>query len=131
MLRGKPPQHRAALSDAIDETLRDVAGVAADDRPEVITEHDPDDLNIISDSIGVHRNSDAILVQPTLNQDCTLDQKRVLYAAIVQVLHQKMGLRPEDIASNVLEANNDDWSFSNVIATTSTPSHDERQRRPT
>jgi 4-oxalocrotonate tautomerase len=111
--------------------LSDVVGVAPNDRPEVITEHEPDDVNIVPDSIGVQRFSDAIPVQLTFSQDCTLDQKRVLYPAVVQVLQQRMGLQPEDVASNVLEANNDDWCFSNVIATTSTPSHDERQRRPT
>lgn len=103
MLRGKPPQHRAALCDVIYKTLSDVVGVAADDRPEVITEHEPDDLYIVPDSIGVQRSSEAIPVQLTFNQDCTLDQKRVLYAAIVQVLQQRMGPRPEDVASNVLE----------------------------
>jgi hypothetical protein len=93
MLRGKPPKHRAARRDVIYEPLSDVVGVAADDRPEVITEHEPDDLNIVPDSIGVQRSSEAILVQLTFNQNCTLDQKRVLYATIVQVLQQWMGHR--------------------------------------
>jgi 4-oxalocrotonate tautomerase len=96
--------------------LRDVAGVAADDCHEVTTEHEPDDLNIVPDSIGVQRSSDAILVQLSFDEDCTLDQKRVLYAAIVHVLQQRMGLRPEDIAINVLDVKKDDRSFVNVIA---------------
>jgi 4-oxalocrotonate tautomerase len=83
ILRGKPPEYRAALCDASYETLSDVVGVAVDDRDEVITEHEPDDLNTVPNSIGVQRSSDAILLQLSFNEDCTLDQKRVLYVAIV------------------------------------------------
>jgi Tautomerase enzyme len=71
-------------------------------RHEVITEYEPNDLNIIPKSIGGQASSDAILVQLTFNEDWTLDQKQVLYAAIGQVLQQRMGLRPEDVAINVL-----------------------------
>jgi hypothetical protein len=40
-LRGKPPEYRAALFDAIYQTLSEVAGLAADDRHEAITEYEP------------------------------------------------------------------------------------------
>ena len=52
MSRGKSSEYRAALRDTIYETLRDVVGVPADDRHEVITEHEPDNLNIAPDFFG-------------------------------------------------------------------------------
>jgi 4-oxalocrotonate tautomerase len=63
----------------------------------------------------VQRYSDTILVQITFNEPHTLDQKRNLYAAIVQALQQKVGLRPEDVIINLLEAK-ENWSFGNGVA---------------
>jgi hypothetical protein len=38
-------------------------------RHEVITEHEPNDLNVVPKSIGGQASSDAILVQLTFNED--------------------------------------------------------------
>jgi 4-oxalocrotonate tautomerase len=116
MLHGKPPEYRALLRDTIYETLRDVVGVPADDRHEVITEHEPANLNIAPNFFGVKRTSDAILVQITFNEGRTLDQKRALYTAIVQALQQRVGLRPEDVTVNLLEVKKENWSFGNGVA---------------
>jgi phenylpyruvate tautomerase PptA (4-oxalocrotonate tautomerase family) len=116
MLRGKPPEYRAALRDTIYQTLHDVVGVPADDRHEVITEHEPENLNIAPNFFGVQRTSDAILVQITFNEGRSIDQKRALYAAIVQALQQRVGLRPEDVAVNLLDVKKENWSFGNGIA---------------
>jgi phenylpyruvate tautomerase PptA (4-oxalocrotonate tautomerase family) len=116
MLRGKSSQYRAALRDTIYESLRDVVGVPADDRHEVITEHDSENLNIARSFFGVQRSSDAILVQITFNEGRTLDQKRALYIAIVQALQQRVGLRPEDVTINLLEVKKENWSFGNGVA---------------
>lgn len=116
MLRGKPAQYRAALRDTIYETLRDIVGVPADDRHEVITEHEPDNLNIAPNFFGIQRSPDAILVQITFNEGRTVDQKRALYTAMVQALQQQVGLRPEDVTINLLEVKKENWSFGNGIA---------------
>jgi 4-oxalocrotonate tautomerase len=116
MLRGKPPKYRAELRDTIYETLRDVAGVPADDRHEVIAEYEPDNLNIAPEFFGVRRTADAILVQITINEGRTIDQKRALYVAIVAALQQRVGLRPEDVTINLLEVKKENWSFGNGIA---------------
>jgi phenylpyruvate tautomerase PptA (4-oxalocrotonate tautomerase family) len=116
MLRGKPPKYRAALRDTIYETLRDVVGVPADDRHEVIAEYEPDNLNIAPEFFGVRRTADAILVQITINEGRTIDQKRALYVAIVAALQQRVGLRPEDVTINLLEVKKENWSFGNGIA---------------
>jgi 4-oxalocrotonate tautomerase len=116
MLRGKPPEYRAALRDTIYQTLHDVVGVPADDRHEVITEHEPENLNIAPNFFGVQRTSDAILVQITFNEGRSIDQKQALYAAIVQALQQRVGLRPEDVAVNLLDVKKENWSFGNGIA---------------
>jgi 4-oxalocrotonate tautomerase len=116
MARGKPPEYRAALRDTIYETLRDVVGVPADDRHEVITEHESANLNIAPEFFGVNRSPEAILVQITLNEGRTVDQKRNLYTAIVRGLQRRVGLRPEDVTINLLEVKKENWSFGNGIA---------------
>jgi 4-oxalocrotonate tautomerase len=116
MLRGKPPEYRAELRDTIYETLRDVVGVPVGDRHEVVTEHEPDDLNIATDFFGVHRTAEAILVQITLNEGRSVDQKRALFTAIVQELQHRVGLRPDDVTVNLVEVKKENWSFGNGIA---------------
>jgi hypothetical protein len=76
MMRGKSALYRAALRETIYETLRNVVGVAAEDRHEMITEYEHNDLNIVANLIGGTPSSDAILVQLTFNEGCTLGKNR-------------------------------------------------------
>jgi 4-oxalocrotonate tautomerase len=116
MIRGKSPEHRAAVRDTICETLRDVVGVLACDRHEVITEGEPDNLNIAPEFLGVRRSSDAILVQITLNEGHTIEQKQGLYVAIVEALHRRVGLRREDVIISLVDVKKENWSFGNGTA---------------
>ena len=116
MIRGKSPEHRAAVRDTIYETLRDVVGVLACDRHEVITECEPDNLNIAPEFFGVRRSSDAILVQITLNEAHTIEQKQGLYVAIVEALHRRVGLRREDVIVSLVDVKRENWSFGNGMA---------------
>ena len=117
MLRGKSSEYRAALRDTIYETLRDVVGVPADDRHEVITEHEPDNLNIAPDAEG------CIALQGDLGSDHfergprhRPQAERALYAAIVKALERRVGLRPDDVTINLLEVKKENWSSGSGIA---------------
>jgi 4-oxalocrotonate tautomerase len=116
MIRGKPPEHRAAVCDTIYKTLRDVLGVLACDRNIVITECEPDNLDIAPEFLGVRRSSEAMLVQITLNEGHTIEQKQGLYVATVEALHHQVGLRREDVIISLIEVKKENWSFGNGMA---------------
>lgn len=113
LLRGKSPEYRTTLRDVVYETLKAVVGVPEKDRFEVLTEHDPGNLNISPDFLGIERSSDAILVQITFNEGRTVDQKRAFYLALTEALEERLGIRPQDVVINLLEVKKENWSFGN------------------
>jgi 4-oxalocrotonate tautomerase len=121
LLRGKSPEHRATLRDAVYSILKDVVNVPDKDRFEVVTEHDPENLNISPDFLGIERSSDAVLVQITFNEGRTTEQKRALYAALASALNERLGIRPEDVVVSLVEVKKENWSFGNGHAQYAVP----------
>jgi 4-oxalocrotonate tautomerase len=40
-----------------------------------------------------------------------VDQKRAFYKAIADGLHERLGLRPEDVFISLVEVGKENWSF--------------------
>jgi len=90
-----------------------VLNVPKDDRFQVIIEHGRSELVIVSDYLGIHRTADAIIIQITLNEGRTTEIKKKFYQALVDGLHQQVGLRREDVVINLVEVKKENWSFGN------------------
>jgi hypothetical protein len=113
MFQGKPTVYRAAIRDAVCETLRDVLDVAAEGCHAVVIDHEPDNQNNLTNYFGVQANSDAILVTIAFNEEIGLDQRGLLYIAIVRALRQRVGLPSNEVAVTLVEVG-EQGSFSNV-----------------
>jgi 4-oxalocrotonate tautomerase len=113
LLRGKSPEYLATLRDVVYETLNGVVGVPDNDRFEVLTEHDPGNLDISPDYLGIERSKDAVLIQITLNEGRTVDLKRAFYLALAGALKERLGMRPEDVMVSLIEVKKENWSFGN------------------
>ena len=114
--RGKSPEYRATLRDVVYETLNSVIGVPEDDRFEVLSEHDPENLDISPTYLGIERSAEAILIQITLNEGRTVEAKRAFYAALAAALEERLCIRPEDLTISLVEVKKENWSFGNGIA---------------
>ncbi len=92
-----------------------------DDRFQVITEHD--EVNSICDPnfFGISRRKDLIFVQLTLAEGRTLEQKRGFYKRVVDDLHDRLGVRKEDVFISLVGTGREDWSFGNGEASLSSP----------
>jgi 4-oxalocrotonate tautomerase len=110
---GKSENYRRAIGDVIYESMLTTINVPVDDRFQIITEHAPSNLIINPVYLGIQRSPDCIVVQITLNEGRTVDQKRALYKAIADGLHQRIGLRREDLFINLVEVRKENWSFGN------------------
>ena len=53
------------------------------------------------------------MIQVTLNEGRTLEQKRAFYKAVADGLHDRIGLRREDVTTNLVEVKKENWSFGN------------------
>jgi 4-oxalocrotonate tautomerase len=114
--RGKSPEYRRVLRDVVYETLNTVIGVPDGDRFEVVTEHDPGDLDISPDYLGIDRSADAIVIQITLNEGRSVELKQAFFAALARALEERLGLRPADVTISLVEVKKENWSFGNGIA---------------
>jgi 4-oxalocrotonate tautomerase len=90
--------------------------VPEDDRFMVISEHDADDLSYGASYLGIARSDDLVIIQITVSNTRSIDQKKALFRAIAAKLVENPGLRPQDVFINLLEVANENWSFGNGIA---------------
>jgi 4-oxalocrotonate tautomerase len=111
--KGKNGDYRSTVGDTVYEAMIRVLNVPKDDRFQVIAEHSAGDLVIDPDYLGIHRSADAILIQVTLNEGRTVEMKRAFYQAVADGLHQRLGLRREDVVINLVEVKKENWSFGN------------------
>jgi len=116
ILKGKPPEYRRAILSNIYQAMIEAFGVPAEDRFMVLSEHDESDFAFSPTYLDIPRTSDLIMIQITANNTRTLDQKKALYAKIVELLVKNPGVRPEDVLISLVEVAKENWSFGNGIA---------------
>ena len=113
---GKSPAYRRTLADAVHQAMVDTINIPEDDRFQVINEHTSQGLIYSDRYLDISRSDEVIFIQITLNVGRVLEQKKALYARIVGLLGDKLGVRREDVLITLLEVNREDWSFGNGVA---------------
>ncbi len=63
--------------------------------------------------MGIQRTVDCVLIQITLSEGRTVEQKQTFYKAIADGLHERLGMRREDVFINLVEVRKENWSFGN------------------
>src|SRR5215510_7439163 len=117
MPRTKGSAFRKAVSSGIQQALVETFGVPQDDLFQVITEHEPGTEIVRPTSyLGVQYSDDLTLIQLTVSDTRTVDQKKALFACIVHHLSATASLRPEDVFINLVEVKKENWSFGRGIA---------------
>jgi len=110
---GKPESYRRAIGEAVHRAMVEAINVPPLDRFQIITEHEVDGLVYDPSYLGIERTHDVIFIQITLNTGRTVDQKKALYARIVELLAEDLGVRPQDVLINLVEVPKENWSFGN------------------
>jgi 4-oxalocrotonate tautomerase len=116
LIEGKAPGYRAAIGEVVYDAMISVLGVPVDDRFQVITEHAAADLVFDDRYLGITRTADCVFIQVTLNDGRAVQQKRDFYQAIADGLHERIGLRREDVFVSLVEVRKENWSFGNGAA---------------
>jgi phenylpyruvate tautomerase PptA (4-oxalocrotonate tautomerase family) len=110
---GKSADYRSGIGEVVYNALVGVLNAPQNDRFQVITEHTSGNLVIDPTYFGIERTKDAIIIQVTLNEGRTVDMKRAFYKAVADGLHERLGLRREDVFINLVEVKKENWSFGN------------------
>ncbi len=109
--KGKSASYRQAISAGIHQALIKIFSVPPDDLFQIMTEHGPEGLIHAPSYLGNIYSRDFIIVQITVSDTRTLDQKKILYKQIIENLVANPGLRPDDVMINLLEVKKENWSF--------------------
>ena len=114
MPQGKSPEYRRAVSAGVQRALVETFDVPEDDLFQVITEHGPGTEIVHAPRyLGIAYTDDLTLIQLTVSDTRTLEQKRRLFRRIADQLAESPGLRREDVFINLVETRKENWSFGN------------------
>ena len=114
--RGKSADYRKTLGEIVYNAMIDLINVPRDDKFQVITEHDRDDLNFAGSYLGNSYSEDIVFIQVTLNAGRSLELKKAFYKRIVDDFQTQLRGRPDDIVINLVEVAKENWSFGHGIA---------------
>ena len=113
LARGKPSDYRRAVGEVVYDAMRTTLNVPEDDRFQIINEHPAENLIIDPGYLGIARTADCILIEITLNDGRTVEQKKAFYKAVADGLQQRVKLRREDVFISLVEVRKENWSFGN------------------
>lgn len=113
LMEGKPENYRRAISEGVHRAMVETINVPALDKFQVITSHAAGDIVFDPEYLGIKRTDGVVFIQITLNSGRTVEQKKALYARVVELLAENPGVRREDVLVNLVEVSKEDWSFGN------------------
>jgi phenylpyruvate tautomerase PptA (4-oxalocrotonate tautomerase family) len=101
------------VGEIVYEMMTTHINVPKDDKFQVITKHDSQELIVPKSYLGIEYSEEIIFIQVTLNEGRTTELKKKFYKAICEGLVEKLKVRPQDIVINLIEVNKENWSFGN------------------
>lgn len=116
MRAGKPVAYRQAIFDGIYRAMRETFDVPEDDQFMTIQELDAANFRYSPTYFGVARSDDIVMIQISVRNTRSPEQKKALYRRIADVLGENPGIRPEDVFVNLIEGLKENWSFGHGLA---------------
>ncbi|MBM3599971.1 MAG: tautomerase family protein [Alphaproteobacteria bacterium] len=113
---GKTEAYKQAIVQNLYLAMRETFNVPEDDIFMTVSEHDRSDFTFGRDYLGIQRSDDLVIIQLTVSNTRTVEQKKALFKRISDRLVAAPGLRPEDVFINLVEAAKENWSFGNGVA---------------
>ena len=113
LVQGKSAEYRRTITDVVYDAMLGTINVPSNDRFEIVTEHPLDNFVADKTYLGIARTDDCIIIQVTLNGGRTVEMKRAFYKFIADGLHERIGVRREDVFISLVEVPKENWSFGN------------------
>jgi 4-oxalocrotonate tautomerase len=108
------PEQVRAIGDVVYESMTGVANVPAHDKFQIVTRHAADELIYPGEGyLGVTYTPKIVFIQVTWNAGRSTEVKKAFYRAVADGIHERTGLRKEDVWISLVDVNREDWSFGN------------------
>jgi 4-oxalocrotonate tautomerase len=114
--RGKSAEYRKTLGEIVYKAMIDLINVPQDDKFQVITEHDRDDLNYAESYLCNRYSEDVVFIQITLNSGRSVELKKAFYKRIADDFQKQLNGRRDDVVIILVEVAKENWSFGQGIA---------------
>ncbi len=111
LLKGKSPEYLKSLSDSLHRALVETFEVPADDRFQVIHQHERGELIFDTQYMGGPRSDNYVLICVTAGRQRSTKIKQGFYRHLVNLLQDSPGIRPEDVMVVINTTQADEWSF--------------------
>lgn len=82
------------------------------DRYQIITQHDPAEMQILDTGLGCQR-TDQFLIFSLTTRPRTVAQKQQFYHDLVATVHTQLGIRPKNSMLNLTVKRDENWRFTN------------------
>jgi phenylpyruvate tautomerase PptA (4-oxalocrotonate tautomerase family) len=111
LLAGRAGRDLRLIGDAVHEAMVEQLNVPPRDRFQVVTQHSAATLQFDRHYLDIERSDRFVMVRVTLAAGRTDEAKSAFYARLAELLAERIGLRPEDLAVILVENERTDWSF--------------------
>jgi 4-oxalocrotonate tautomerase len=102
------------VSDAVYQSMIDVANVPPHDKFQVINRHPADEIVYPEEGyLGLNYTRDLIIIQVTWVGGRSTEVKKNFFRQVANEIHEKGGVRKEDVWINLVDTHREDWSFGN------------------
>jgi 4-oxalocrotonate tautomerase len=109
-----PPERIKVVSEAIYSAMVEIANAPLHDKFQVVTRHAADEIIYPKEGyLGLTYTSDLILIQITWVAGRSTEVKKKFYKRIADEIHERAGVRKEDVWINLVDDAREDWSFGN------------------
>ena len=119
LMRGKSSAYKENIAESVYQALMEEFDVPKDDKFVVINEHDHDTFYYGENYLGLKKTDDLVIIQIFINNTRTVEQKKKLYQAITEKLHQSIGIEKSNLLISLVDVGdvgNENWSFGEGIA---------------
>ncbi|WP_373750694.1 tautomerase family protein [Weissella soli] len=110
VIKGHDEAYLKQLLDIAYEVQLETFGTPQGDRYQVLTQHEPFEMQILDTGLGIERSND-IVVFNLVSRPRTTKAKVAFYDQLATRLHEELGLRKEDLVVSLVGNHDDDWSF--------------------
>ena len=102
------------ISDSIYKAMVEVANVPVSDKFQVVTRHAPDEIIYPAEGyLGMQYTHELVVIHVTWVAGRSTDVKKRFFKQIANEIHEKGGIRKEDVWISLIESGREDWSFGN------------------
>jgi phenylpyruvate tautomerase PptA (4-oxalocrotonate tautomerase family) len=108
------PEMRHTIGDIVYDAMTSAAKVPANDKFMIVSTHAAGDMIFPNEGyLGIQYTPGIVFIQITWNAGRTTEVKKAFYRKVADDLHDKTGIRKEDVWISLIEVSPENWSFGN------------------